>query len=354
MKKYVPSALKYPLIFLYVAWRSLARGGGDTSRIVLNLAGVLPEDRKAIVHGGKVKLLHLRERFGDSWKRFNIAYFVSSGLPFAPRIWMKVYKFFGVRVVWNQNGFAYPALYPAEVVERINGVIAPIHQADFVVFQTEFTKRCTDKFVGAYNGPSEVLVNPVDTEKFAPTAVELPPEPFVIIMAGNHFESPERMKVSLAAVRLAREKGLNAKLLVTGKVDEAMPREDWIETSGSFLQAEAPALYQKAHMLLHLKYLDPCPTNVLEAFATGLPVVGQANGGLPEMVPREAGILLPSPEDFAHLHYPAPEAVADAILAVKENLRAYSRAARASSLKFDKKAWVARHEKIFDNLLHGS
>ncbi|MBX4206181.1 glycosyltransferase family 4 protein [Candidatus Parcubacteria bacterium] len=350
MKRLVPTFLKYPLVLLYACGKCLMRGGSGKD-VVLNLVGVLPlPGSRAIIHGGKVKLLALREKFGDSWKRFNIAYFVSSGLPSVPAAWIRAYKMFGVKVVWNQNGFAYPALYPLDVVARVNGLFTPMRLADFVVYQTEFTKRCTEKFLGRIRTPSAVLINPVDTEKFRPAEAPLPEDPFVILMAGNHFESEERMKISLGAVRLVREQGVNAKLLITGRPEHDI-REEWIEQTGAFTQDEAPALYRKAHLLLHLKYLDPCPTNVLEALATGLPVVGQANGGMPELVGDSAGILLPAPEDFDHLHYPSAKEVAEAILKVRDNLPDFSREAREQALKFDKKLWLKKHEDIFNLLL---
>lgn len=348
MKKLIPQFLKYPLITLYILWRCLSRGQASSRRTNMNLSGVLPPPGK-IIHGGKVKLLHIRERFGDSWKHFNTAYFASSGLPFAPAIWLRLYKLFGIKTVWNQNGFAYPAIYPGKVVNRVNGLMKPLHLAHFVVFQTEFTKHCSDKFIGPFKGQYEIIINPIDTTKFAPRETSLPLEPLVIIMSGNHFESGERMKISLEAIKKVREQ-MSVKLILIGQPDFEV-QEDWIEKTGPFTQQEAPSLYRQAHILLHMKYLDPCPTVVLEALATGLPVIGQGNGGMPELVNQESGILLPVSEDFNRLQYPEAEAVAEAIIRVRENLSQYSQAARAQALKFDKEIWLKKHEEIFNKLL---
>lgn len=349
MKKYIPQPLKYTLIALYIFCKCLLRGNPYPD-ITLNLAGVLPEHgSKKIIHGGKVKLLALREKFGDSWKKFNIAYFVSSGLPFAPTIWIRIYKLFGVRVVWNQNGFAYPALYPKKIVERVNALMKPMFLADYLVYQTEFTKRCAEKFVGEFIGPYEILINPIDTSKFKPSGNSLPNEPLTIIMSGTHFESEERVQVSLEALRYTRAR-VPLKLIIIGKPDFEID-EEWVEKIGAFSQAEAPELYRRAHLLLHLKYLDPCPTIVLEALASGLPVVGQRNGGMPELVDTESGILIDVPEDFYKLHYPDPKVVANAILRIKESLPSYSKAAREQALKFDKERWLKKHEEIFARLL---
>ncbi len=348
MKKFIPRFLKYPLITLYAFWRGLTRGRARKG-IILNLAGVLPSDPKAIVHGGKVKLLALRERFGDTWQHFSIAYFVSSGLPFAPAIWMRIYKLFGVKVVWNQNGVAYPA-WAKEKTSDINSLMKPIHQAHHVIFQTEFTKKCSDKFLGRFQGPSTVLVNPVDTRQFIPRGEPMPETPFKIIMSGHHFESKERMRVSIEAVRQLRENSIDARLIIIGNTQE-VPDESWIDIRGKFSQEEAPALYQKAHILLHLKNLDPCPTIVLEALSCGLPVVGLDNGGMPELVDKNSGILIPTEENFEKFSYPGPEVVAKAIMGVRGNLLPMSRGARSRASKFDKAIWLKKHEEIFNNLL---
>ncbi|MBI2086875.1 MAG: glycosyltransferase family 4 protein [Candidatus Zambryskibacteria bacterium] len=353
IKGYIPKFLKYPLITAYILYRCILRGLPKKT-IALNLAGVLPsKESLKVVHGGKVKLLHLRERFGDTWKRFNLAYLVSSGLPFAPNLWIKIYKLFGVKIFWNQNGVAYRALYPEKTVERINGLMRPMHKADYVIYQTEFVKRCADKYLGEFKGASSVIINPVDTKHFKPRETALPDEPLMIIMSGNHFESKERMDISVGAIRELGERGINTKLIIIGEADYEM-QEEWIEKTGAFTQEEAPRLYQKAHLLLHLKYLDPCPTLVLEAMACGLPVISSASGGLPEMVDNKSGVLIPVVEDFENLHYPSAGEVASAIVKVKESYKEYSENARKQALKFDKEVWLDKHEEIFNHLCRKS
>jgi glycosyltransferase involved in cell wall biosynthesis len=49
-------------------------------------------------------------------------------------------------------------------------------------------------------------------------------------------------------------------------------------------------------MYITFTYRDPCPNVVIEAMAHGLPVVGVASGGLPDIV-GDAGVLLPERDD---------------------------------------------------------
>jgi glycosyltransferase involved in cell wall biosynthesis len=367
MKKFIPRKLKRWLVIGYVWLRCLIRGG-KSKQPLLNLSEVLPTKGSGrIVHGGKVKLLHLRERFGDSWKNFNLTYFVSSGLPFAADLWVKIYKKFKIRIVWNQNGVAYPALYPAEVIKRVNSLMLPIHESDYVIYQAEFVKRCADRFLGEFKGPSSIIYNPVDSEHFIPRSTPLPLNPLVLLTTINH-SSLERLDITLRSLKKLNEQEIQTKLIILGNIDKAgwsSAREDFkrlvdeqnlsekVELRGAYLQEEAPKHFQDAHIFIHLKYLDPCPTLIIEAMSCGLPIVASRSGGLPEMVSEQSGVLIEAPEDFEHMHYPSIDEVITAIKTIYENLEPFSRAARkeASADKFNKKVWLKKHEEIFNKVL---
>jgi glycosyltransferase involved in cell wall biosynthesis len=102
---------------------------------------------------------------------------------------------------------------------------------------------------------------------------------------------------------------------------------------------------------LHTKYNDPCPTIVLEAMACGVPVVYSASGGTPELVGDDAGIGIPAPLDWEKDHPPAANDLAQAVLDVGADLDERSGAARARSLVFDARGWLARHHALFEDLL---
>ena len=84
----------------------------------------------------------------------------------------------------------------------------------------------------------------------------------------------------------------------------------------SFTQDEAAELYRAHHILLHPKYLDPCPTVVIEALASGLPIVASGSGGLPELVPSSCGELIPAPLSWEELVTPTGEQLAAAVEAL--------------------------------------
>ena len=83
---------------------------------------------------------------------------------------------------------------------------------------------------------------------------------------------------------------------------------DAVELRGFLAQPELAALYRSAHVFLHPSEMPPdqnqegVPNSMLEAMATGLPVVATTHGGIPEAVTHgRTGLLVPE-RDPAALH----------------------------------------------------
>lgn len=355
-------SLKRFLIWVYVSVAGLTRRFAGYS-IALSLGWVLPRTG-GFVRGGKVKLTHLRWRFGDRRWGFNILYIVSSGMPSNPNVWVRILRAAGVKIVWNQNGVAYPGWAGDTArVERINRPMRLLEDADFVIYQSEFCKKSADRWVIPAVSPYEIVPNSVDTEAYSPAAEPLTSSPLRLLVMGSHM-TPEKILVPLEALRLLRDGGMDIRLSIVGpyewpdahrQVADAITRlelGDAVDFHGRFLQSEAPDLYRRHHIFIHLKYMDPCPTAVIEAMACGLPVIGSASGGMPELVSADAGILLKVPEDWNALHYPSSQEVADAARSIITDFPRFRGGARTNAVsRFDVIRWLNTHERIFQKLL---
>ena len=124
-----------------------------------------------------------------------------------------------------------------------------------------------------------------------------------------------------------------------------------VHAVGPYSQRDAPQLFRRAHLLLHTKVNDPCPNVVLEAMATGLPVVYPRSGGVPELVGDEAGAGVPHPDGYERDEPPTPEALAAAVTHVLANLQPYAVAARKRAVeRFALGPWLDRHAELFERL----
>jgi glycosyltransferase involved in cell wall biosynthesis len=301
-----------------------------------------------VVYGGHVKFALLDRELPNAPRDFNVLYLGSSALPLeAPRL-VELARGRGAAFAWNQNGVAYPGWH-GDGWQLVNEPRARLlHAADHVFFQSAFCKLSADRWYGERVGPWEILHNPVDTDRFAPASHE--PRPLTLLLGGNQYQR-YRLETALEATELVRRERPDVRLLVAGALSFGVGAQPGIELLGPYTQAEAPELFRRADILLHTKYNDPCPTVVLEAMASGLPVVHSASGGTPELVGDDAGIGIPAPLDWEHDHPPEPDRLAAAVLAVSERLSEYSAAARERSLRFDLKPWVDRHHAVFTELI---
>ncbi len=316
--------------------------------------------RSGNLGGPLVKVKRLQEFFPQDRWRYNLVYALSNA-PYLPAIalgWLANRK---VPVVLNQNGVFYPGWYAGNWQAQNRLMSSAYHSADYVFWQSEFCRRCADRFLGVRDGPGEILFNAIDVDRFSP-AVQRPPRPFTFLVTGKigrHLGY--RLESTIGGLAAARRSGLDARLVIAGWVEDRFATEAMVERhgvtgcvvfSGAYRQEEAPEVYRSADAYVMTKYLDPCPNTVLEAMACGLPVLYSASGGVPELVGLHAGVGLPVVEDWEHIHVPSSEAIGDGMVAVANGAKVHSAAARERAVAcFDIQNWIKRHREVFELLL---
>lgn len=125
---------------------------------------------------------------------------------------------------------------------------------------------------------------------------------------------------------------------------------DAVEMHGFLGQAELAALYRGAHVFMHPSEMTPdqnqegVPNSMLEAMATGLPVVATTHGGIPEAVTdQRTGFLVPE-RDPSALH-----AAMKAITADSAHLYILGQAAsRSVRDEFEQSKQIERLEGFYD------
>jgi len=337
--------------------------GSDAIRIYYGMDH-LPAPTEQI-SGGIVKCLDLAERFPNSPDKANLLYLVSSALPARRELLARAARRAGGRFVLNQNGVAYPA-WAGPGWRKRNEPNARVHaMANYVVYQSEFSRRCAERFLGERKGPGEVLYNPVNTDLFSPKdGFDRSRHAPLLLIAGSHYDA-YRVKTVIQALAIVRRHESGVRLAVAGRLvwgaDAETEARRWgretcvaeaVEFWGPYSQADAPALFRKADALVHLQVQDTCPRLVVEAMACGVPVVYSATGGVPELMGGEAGVGIPGEEDFEAIHPPSPESVAEAILKMLAEREKLARQARDRAVRlFSTRSWVEAHRRIFASLV---
>lgn len=316
--------------------------------------------------GGIIKSCDLARVFPNTVKNSSILYLVSSALPLFPERLVGFAKDAGVKIVWNQNGVAIEA-YHQERVQKMNSRYKRLlHHADYVVYQSRFCVESANRYLGRRDGEWDVLYNPVDTVFFTPATHSLTGKKPVLLLGGSHHHR-YRIMSALKGVAALKRRKLNVSLVIAGRLVwlgnemecrndvkrncEDLQIADLVSIAGPYSQQQAVSVLQQADILLHTKYMDPCPRLVVEAMSCGLPVVYLESGGLPELVGMEAGVAVQVPKDWYTIHEMSQQGLADAVETILTDYEKYSRAARQRSVDmFDLKPWLEKHRLIFEKV----
>lgn len=322
----------------------------------VNYGGAIAGD----VGGPLVKIARLGAHFPEHRFGYNIVYALSNA-PYLPQFALDLLKRRRIPIVHNQNGVFYAGWYAGDWRAENARMARTYFQADHVLWQSEFCKRAADRFLGARNGPGEVLYNAVDTNRFAPR-LKPPGGPTVFLATGKiDTHLFYRLESTLHGFARVAEHGIDARLRFAGWMDDAAEARARalaaqlgvaarVEFLGRYAQAEAPDIYRSADIYVLTKHNDPCPNAVIEAMACGLPVVYSASGGVPELV-GDAGHGVPVPESWDAPQVPDAEALADAMRKTAADAARLGALARARAVeRFDIAHWIARHRAVFERL----
>jgi glycosyltransferase involved in cell wall biosynthesis len=311
------------------------------------------------VAGGTAKFQRLAVRFPNRPVDFSVLYLGSTWLPRDLELLLRYASRQRIPVVLNQNGVGYPG-WAGDRTEAFNRPLRRVlGAARHVLYQSEFCKRSADRFVGEPAGSWEILPNAVDVDRFTPAARRAPHTGGPVLLLGGDQTQAYRLELGLQTLAALLPAHPGAHLLISGRhvvppdrLIDANGVRGHVELVGRYAQRDAPALYRRADLLLHTKVNDPCPSVVIEAMASGLPVVYPASGGTVELVGDEAGVGVPHDDSYDADRPPSPEALAAAVAQVLDDRERLGDAARARAVaRFSLTSWLDRHAELFAQLV---
>ena len=153
--------------------------------------------------------------------------------------------------------------------------------ADLTIFQSVYSRFSTrEKYrVIAQDGP--VIYNPVDTARFCPRAAgDTRPSARPRVASASFSTNPMK---GLAEVADFADDHPDVDFVLCGPFDGNRSGANLHRLGRLDRQTMAETL-RSCDVFLNLSENDPCPNVVLEALASGLPVLYKPSGGVPELV----------------------------------------------------------------------
>jgi glycosyltransferase involved in cell wall biosynthesis len=230
---------------------------------------------------GRAQVLHVLANSGWAWHLFA-----------APALLVARLRRTAV-IVNYRGGLAdtFLARAPAHVLRSLRAATLRVTPSAFL--QRVFQRHGID---------AEVIPNIVDLGRFAARpARDFGANPHVIVV--RNLEPIYDIPTALRAFVQVRERYPQARMTVAGsgpqlsaleRLTNELGLDGAVSFPGRIDHAQIPALYAEADCALNPSRVDNMPNSVLEAFASGVPVVSTDAGGVPDIVTDGVcGLLVP-------------------------------------------------------------
>ena len=231
-------------------------------------------------------LAHVMANSGWAWHLFA-----------APAIWIASMR--SAPVVVNYRGGEAESFF-----ERQFALVRPtLARAAVVVVPSGFLRE-----VFAKRGVETVEVpNIVDLAAFHP-AESLPAEPHILVT--RNLEPIYDIATAIRAFALLLERAPKARMTIAGSGPQRAELErlaaelgvsERVRFTGRLDNRELPALYRTASVALNPSLADNMPISLLEAMASGVPIVSTNVGGIPHLVEDGVTAVLVAPGDHERM-----------------------------------------------------
>jgi Glycosyltransferase len=270
------------------------------------------------------ELVHVMANSGWAWHFFA-----------APAIWIAWMR--GVPVVVNYRGGDADAFF-ARQFRLIRPTLA---RAGVVVVPSAFLNA----IFGKYGVAASIVPNVVNLDAFFPAAA-LPDKPHLLVT--RNLEPIYDIGVVIRAFAIVAARHDEARLTVAGSGPDRTMLErtaaelgvaDRVRFTGRVDNADLPAFYRAASVVVNASLVDNLPISLLEAMASGVPIATSDVGGIPYVVQHEVTALLVPARD--------PAAMADAVLRLLEDRPLALRLREAGIEAAQRYAWPNVRGELF-------
>lgn len=216
---------------------------------------------------GRADVMHVMANSGWSWYLFAL-----------PAI--MIARLRGTPVIVNYRGGGAEAFFGSAP----GWVLRYLKTVDALVLPSGFLREVFQRF----GVDGQVIPNIIDLDRFKPAQRDGSEPPHLIVT--RNLEPIYDIPSALQAFALVRQQLRQARLTVAGSGPERELLEqlaadlgiaDAVTFTGRIDNDQMTALYASADVMLNPSTIDNMPISILEAFASGVPVVSTRVGGVP-------------------------------------------------------------------------
>lgn len=273
---------------------------------------------------GRVDVFHIMANSGWSWHLFTV-----------PAVWIA--KIRNTPTVINYRGGEAQAFFE----KSFRWIKPTLAAAARVIVPSRFLQQVFNQ----HQVDTDIVANIIDIERFAPST-DRPTVDAPCLLVARNLELIYDNATAIRAFKQILKEFPDATLTVAGTGPEQaslqalvneLAIEDRVNFTGRVDTQQMPALYQSAQVMLNPSRVDNMPNSILEALASGVPVVSTDVGGIPFLVEHEKTALLVPAENH--------QAMAAEIIRVLQDQQLSNKLSRAGLEYVQQFSWPVVRDK---------
>ncbi len=295
-------------------------------------------------------------RIVDSNYRWPDAVLVVSGTKRILWLWRCRKK--GVRIVQRLDGINWRELLPPHnfkkrLIGRIrNQQLRFIRNylVDAVIYQSKFIKDWWHRIYGQASCDEHIVCNGTKLDIMNRTKLHHNKKPVLLCVEG--VVQPGTGAIDLIEVisKYLVPDELQ-KIIIVGHINAdqkvRLQKHSGIDIRGKVKRELMPQIYREADIFLCLEINPPCPNSVIEAMASGLPIVGYDTGSLHELAPGITSELVKYNGDPWNLDLQCPKGIVKGLKLMINRLDKASNKARIhAETYFSEKVMTSKYADI--------
>ena len=284
----------------------------------------------------------------------------------APNKFYKFCKNKNIKTFLRIDGFSVPDYYNNKSLRKFDydriitnqNMQLGLLKSDFIIYQSNFSKEMSDKYLYNRNNNYSIIYNGVNTIDFKPDIFSHSDKLKLGVLGSLRdtdimllsLESFKKIKLVNKSVELWFIGSTTDKVLdfinVWKKNNIAISND--IKIFGKIEYDELPNILNKIDISLHLTSGDWCPNSVLENLSCGNPIICFNYGGTKELVGDAGVIIKAEPYDYNINNILK---IVDAINLINKNLKKYSKLARERAItKFSLDIMIKEYKNVFNKI----